>query len=73
MSIKNDAQLRGCELNFIWGKMRTAAQEAALQIALRDCYKEVVGLLVIYMEETRIERDTCIPMFIAALFTVART
>ena len=73
MSIKNDAQLRGCELNSNWGKMRTAAQEAALQIALRDCNKEVVGLLVIYMEETRIERDTCIPMFIAALFTVART
>ena len=24
-------------------------------------------------EETRIERDTCTPMFIAALFTIART
>ena len=24
-------------------------------------------------EETRIERDTCIPMFIAALFTIAKT
>ena len=26
-----------CKLNFIWGKMRTAAQETASQIALRDC------------------------------------
>ena len=24
-------------------------------------------------EETRIERDTCIPLFIAALFIIART
>ena len=27
----------------------------------------------IYPEETKIEKDTCIPMFIAALFTTART
>ena len=27
----------------------------------------------IYTKETRIERDTCTPMFIAALFTIART
>ena len=29
--------------------------------------------LGILTEETRIERDTCTPMFIAALFTIART
>ena len=27
----------------------------------------------IYTEETRIERDTCTPVFITALFTIART
>ena len=27
----------------------------------------------IYTEEARIERDMCTPMFIAALFTIART
>ena len=27
----------------------------------------------IHTEETRIERDTCTPMFIAALFIIART
>ena len=32
---KKDVQLESCELSFIWGKMRTAAQEAASQIALR--------------------------------------
>ena len=30
-------------------------------------------LLGIDTKETRIERDTCAPMFIAALFTIART
>ena len=29
--------LRGVELSFIWGKMRPATQEAALQVVLRDC------------------------------------
>ena len=28
---------------------------------------------VIYPEETKIEKDTCTPLFIAALFTIART
>ena len=27
----------------------------------------------IYLEETKIERDTCIPLLTAALFTIART
>ena len=30
-------------------------------------------LLGIYPEETKIEKDTCTPMFTAALFTIART
>ena len=33
----------------------------------------MIPLLGIYPEETKIERDTCIPLFIAALFTIART
>ena len=40
---KKDVQLESCELSFIWGKMRTAAWEAASQIALRDCSKVAVG------------------------------
>ena len=32
-----------------------------------------VPLLGIHTEETRIERDTCTPLFIASLFTIART
>ena len=36
-------------------------------------YDPAIPLLAIHTEETRIERDTCTPMFIAALFIIART
>ena len=36
-------------------------------------YDPAIPQLGIHTEETRIERDTCTPMFIAALFTIART
>ena len=36
-------------------------------------YDPAIPLLGIHPEETRIERDTCTPMFTAALFTIART
>ena len=36
-------------------------------------YDPAISLLGIHTEETRIERDTCTPMFIAALFIIART
>ena len=32
-----------------------------------------IPLLGIHPEETKIEKDTCIPLFIAALFAIART
>ena len=36
-------------------------------------YDPAIPLLAIHTEETRRERDTCTPMFIAALFIIART
>ena len=36
-------------------------------------YDPAIPLLDIHTEETRIERDTCTPMFITALFIIART
>ena len=36
-------------------------------------YDPAIPLLVIYTKETRSERDTSIPMFITALFIIART
>ena len=36
-------------------------------------YDPAIPLLGIHTDESRIERDTCTPLFIAALFTIART
>ena len=36
-------------------------------------YDQAIPLLGIHTQETRIERDTCTPVFIAALFIIART
>ena len=36
-------------------------------------YNPAIPLLGIHTEETRTERDTCTPVFIAALFTITRT
>ena len=36
-------------------------------------YDPAILLLGIYTKETRIERDTCTPMFTSALSTIART
>ena len=36
-------------------------------------YNSAIPLLGIYTKETKIERDTCTPLFITALFTLART
>ena len=43
------------------------------KLGIRPPYDPEIPLLGIYPEETKIERDTCIPLFIAALFTIART
>ena len=36
-------------------------------------YDPAIPLLGIHTEDTRIERDSCTPKFITALFTIART
>ena len=35
-------------------------------------YDPVIPLLGIYLEKNIIQKDTCSPMFIAALFTIAK-
>ena len=47
--------------------------EIPLKVGIKPSYDPAIPLLGIYPEETKIERDTCIPLFIAALFTIART
>ena len=43
------------------------------KLGIKTPYDPEILLLGIYPEEIKIEKDTCTPMFIAALFTVART
>ena len=43
------------------------------QLEIELPYDPAIPLLGIHTEETRIERDMCTPVFITALFTIART
>ena len=43
------------------------------KLAIKPPYDPIIPLLGIYPEETKIEKETCISLFIAALFTIART
>ena len=43
------------------------------KLGIKPPYDPEIPLLGIYPEETKTEKDTCIPLFIAALFTKART
>ena len=43
------------------------------KLGIKLPYDPGIPFLGIYIKQTRIERDTCIPMFIAALFIIART
>ena len=43
------------------------------KLGIKPPYNTAFPLLGIYPEETKTERDTCTPLFIAALFTIART
>ena len=42
-------------------------------LGVKPPYDPAIPLLDIHPEETRVEKGTCIPLFIAAVFTIART
>ena len=39
-------------------------------LGIKPPYDPAIPLLDTYLEETKIEKDTCIPVFTAALFTI---
>ena len=43
------------------------------KLGTKPPYNPAIPLLGIYPEDSRVEKDTCIPLLIAALFTIART
>ena len=42
------------------------------KLGIKPPYDPVIPLLGMYPEETKTEKDTCTPLFIVALFTIAR-
>ena len=43
-----------------------------MQVSQSLMYNSAIPLLDIYPDKTVVQKDTCIPMFIAALFTIAK-
>ena len=43
------------------------------KLGIKPPYDTAIPLLGIYPEETKVEKGPCIPLFIAALFTIVRT
>ena len=71
-------QRKGNPLTLLVGMQTSIATmensvEIPLKMEIELPYHPAIPLLGIHNEETRTERDTCSPMFTAALFTIART
>ena len=71
-------QRKGNPLTLLVGMQTSIATmensvEIPLKMEIELPYHPAIPLLGIHTEETRTERDTCSPMFTAALFTIART
>ena len=50
-----------------------ATMDNSVEIPIELPYDPAIPLLGIHTEESRVLRDTCTPMIIVALFTIART
>ena len=53
----------------LWTTMWKFLRKLKIKLLL-DPEKSLLG---IYLDKTKIQKDTCTPMFIAALFTIAKT
>ena len=60
------------ECKLIWPLWKTVWRFLK-KLGIKPPYDPEIPLLGIFIEETKIEKDTCIPLFIAALFTRAST
>ena len=58
-------------------KIGTATMENSMEVPQKLktelSYDPAITLLSIYLDNTVIQKDTCIPMFITTLFTITKT
>ena len=69
-------QRKGNPLALLVGmSIDTATMENSMEVPLKIelPYDPAIPLLGIYPEKTIIQKESCTPMFTAALFTIART
>ena len=52
---------------------KTVMERLLKKLGIKPSYDPAIPLLGIYPEETKTEKNTSIPLFIAPLFTIART
>ena len=69
---------KGMLLHFWWGciliqPLWKMVWRFLKKLGTKPPYDPAIPLLGIYPEETKVEKATCIPLFIAALFIIART
>ena len=60
-------------LERVWRKGNPLTHPFLKKLKIELPYDPAIPPLGIYPEETKIERDICIPLFIAALLSIART
>ena len=53
--------------------MEDGMEHSLKKLGIKPLYDPAIPLRGIYPEETKIEKYTSIPLFVAALFTIART
>ena len=64
--------LHGWECKLIWPLWKMV-WKFLKNLGIKPPYDPAIPLLGMYPEETKIEKDTCIPLFTAALFPIAKT
>ena len=57
----------------VWQFLKKNKNKQTKKLGIKPPYDPAISLLGIYAEETKVQKDTCNLLFIAALFTIAGT
>ena len=61
------------ECKLIQSLWKTVWRDSLKKLGIKPPYDPAIPLLGLYLEEIKTEKDTCTPVFTAALFTITRT